>query len=64
MFFKVLAEEKKPKLPIQEPQKKLPAKPDEAVAVLIEEPPKKGIDLLFVCRAISLSTCHTLMRNT
>jgi len=44
MFFKVLVEEKKPKAPIQEPLKKVPTKPEEVIAVPIEEPLKKGID--------------------
>lgn len=43
MFFKVLVEEKKPKPTIQEPPKKVPAKPDQAIAA--EEPPKKGIEI-------------------
>jgi len=43
MFFKVLVEEKKQKPTIQEPPKKVPAKPDQAIAV--EEPPKKGIEI-------------------
>ncbi len=51
MFFKVLVEEKKPKPPIQEPPKKVPAKPEEAIKVPEAEPPKKGINSLFVCRA-------------
>lgn len=69
IFFKVLVEEKKPKPPVQEPPKKLPTKPDEAIAVPTDVPPKKGIDSLFVYRAIlfdqfiSLVICYGLMCN-
>lgn len=63
MPLKVLVEEKKP-----EPPKKLPAKP-EAIAVPVEEPPKKGIDSHFVfrvvfCCIVSFLTSHTFIRNT
>lgn len=51
MFFKVLVEEKRPQPKIQEPTKKLSTKPDETHAVPTEEPPKKGINSLFVSRA-------------
>ncbi len=70
MVFKVLVEEKKPKPPVQEPPKKVPAKPDEAIAVPVEETPKKGIGSPFVGRAVfcylcvSFLTSHIHMRNT
>ncbi len=48
MFFEVLVEEK-PKPTIPEPTKIVPAKPEEAIAVPVEEPPKKGIDSLCLC---------------
>ncbi len=57
MSFKVLVEEKKPKPPIQEPPKKVPAKPDVPIKVSEAEPPKKGINSLFVCWANFCYVC-------
>ncbi len=64
MFFEVLVEEK-PKPTIPEPTKIVPAKPEEAIAVPVEEPPKKGIDsLCFCCMYVSLLRSAILLRNT